>query len=89
MTTKAEHGIMTSIHERSFAMNICTPESVGISSADVLKFYQRLDERCLSTHDVIIVRGDDVFTETYYAPFHKDFLHRMYSVSKLRPRFHI
>lgn len=63
-------------------MNYCTPESIGISSADVLKFYQKLDERCLSTHDVIIARGNDIFTETYYAPFHKDFLHRMYSVSK-------
>ena len=63
-------------------MNYCTPEAVGISSADVLKFYQKLDERCLSTHDVIIARGNDIFTETYYAPFHKDFLHRMYSVSK-------
>ncbi len=63
-------------------MKTCTPESVGISSADVLKFYQKLDERCLSTHDVIMARGSDIFTETYYEPFHKDFLHRMYSVSK-------
>lgn len=63
-------------------MNICTPESVGISSADVLKFYQKLDEYCLSTHDVIMARGSDIFTEAYYKPFHKDFLHRMYSVSK-------
>ncbi|MBQ8309943.1 MAG: serine hydrolase [Clostridia bacterium] len=63
-------------------MNYCTPEAVGISSADVLKFYQKLEERCLSTHDVIMARGDSIFTETYYAPFHKDFKHRMYSVSK-------
>jgi len=29
-----------------------------------------------------MARGDDIFFECYYAPFHKDFKHRMYSVSK-------
>ena len=63
-------------------MEYCTPESVGISSRDVLKFYKRLEARGLSTHAIIMARGDRIFTEGYYAPFHKDFLHRMYSTSK-------
>ena len=63
-------------------MKYASPESVGISSADVLKFYKALDEYHLSTHSVMMARGDRIFTECYYAPFHKDFLHRMYSVSK-------
>ena len=63
-------------------MNYCTPEAAGISSADVLKFYQKLESWGLSTHDVIIARGNSIFTESYYAPFTKDFKHRMYSVSK-------
>lgn len=63
-------------------MNYCTPEAAGISSANVLKFYQKLEERGLSTHDVIMAKGNSIFTEAYYAPFHKDFKHRMYSVSK-------
>ena len=31
--------------KRSIPMNYCTPEAVGISSADVLKFNQKLEER--------------------------------------------
>ena len=63
-------------------MKYASPESVGISSADVLNFYKALDEYHLSTHSVIMARGNTIFSECYYAPFHKDFLHRMYSVSK-------
>lgn len=63
-------------------MNYCSPEKAGISSSDVLKFYKRLEAYNLSTHSVIMVRGDSIFSECYYAPFNKDFKHRMYSVSK-------
>ena len=59
-----------------------TPESVGISSEKVLDFYKFLDDHGFQTHDVIMARGDKIFTEGYWAPFHKDFQHRMYSVSK-------
>ena len=59
-----------------------TPEQLGISSRDVLAFYKELDARCLSTHSVILSRGDEFFSECYYTPFHKDFLHRIYSSSK-------
>ena len=63
-------------------MKYTSPESAGISSRDLLKFYKALDGYHLSTHSVIMARGDNIFTECYYAPFNKDFLHRMYSVSK-------
>lgn len=59
-----------------------TPEQMGISSKHVLNFYKELDARHLSTHSVILSRGNDFFSECYYAPFHKDFKHRMYSTSK-------
>ena len=59
-----------------------TPEQMGISSHHVLAFYKELDACNLSTHAVILSRGDSFFSECYYAPFHKDFLHRMYSTSK-------
>ena len=29
-----------------------------------------------------MMKGDKVFAEYYWAPFHKDFLHRMYSETK-------
>ena len=63
-------------------MKICSPEQAGIKSSDVKRFYEFLDECNLSTHSVIMARGDSIFSECYYSPFNSDFLHRMYSVSK-------
>ena len=60
----------------------CTPEQAGIQSKYVRRFYEFLDKCNLSTHSVIMARGERIFSECYYAPFTKDFLHRMYSVSK-------
>lgn len=59
-----------------------TPEKAGISSEKVLKFIKVLDEYNFSTHSFIMARGNRIFAEGYYAPFHKDYQHRMYSVSK-------
>ena len=63
-------------------MNYSTPEKTGISSRHVLAFYQELEKYGLSTHGVIMSRGEQVFTECYWTPFHETFLHRMYSVTK-------
>lgn len=63
-------------------MKFCTPEQAGISSAHVLRFIRSLDEWNLSTHSLLLSRGDNVFAECYYAPFDKDFKHRMYSTTK-------
>ncbi len=62
--------------------NTVTPESVGISSKNVHEFIKTLDDYGFCTHSIIMSRGTDIFNECYYAPFHKDFNHRMYSVSK-------
>jgi len=59
-----------------------SPESVGISSKVVLDFLKRYSAYNFSTHSIIMARGENIFAEMYYAPFHKDFKHRMYSVSK-------
>ena len=59
-----------------------SPESVGISSKAVLKFLGTLENHNLCTHSIMLVRGNNVFCEKYYAPFDADFKHRMYSVSK-------
>ena len=63
-------------------MNHVSPEKAGISSEQVLKFVQSLENRNLSTHNVILARGEDVFFEHYWPPFDKSFGHRMYSVRK-------
>lgn len=59
-----------------------TPESVGISSEKVLELIKNFEECRFHTHSILMARGNKIFAETYYKPFHKDFLHRMYSVSK-------
>lgn len=63
-------------------MNYKFPEECGISSVAIEKFVRALEENHLFTHDIIIAKGDDIIFENYWAPFHKDFLHRLYSVSK-------
>lgn len=59
-----------------------TPEQAGISSARVADFISVLERRGLATHSVLMMKGDKLFAEYYWAPFHKDFCHRMYSQTK-------
>ena len=61
---------------------IVSPEQAGVSSGNVLKFLKTLEKYHFCTHNIIMARGKNIFAEGYYAPFHKDFQHRMYSVSK-------
>ena len=63
-------------------MQYSSPEKAGVSSANVQKFIEFLEKNQLSTHNVILSRGDEIFFEKYWSPFHPGFLHRMYSVSK-------
>lgn len=62
--------------------NTITPEQAGISSGAVTKFIRKLEERGLYTHGVLMMRGDDIFAECYWAPYTKDSIHRMYSQTK-------
>ncbi len=59
-----------------------TPEEAGISSAKVAEFINRLIKRGMPMHSVLMMKGDKLFAEYYWAPFNKDFCHRMYSQTK-------
>ena len=59
-----------------------TPEKKGIHSKHIEEYIKLLESRRLSTHDIIIMRGDEILFEHYWEPFNENFLHRMYSVSK-------
>ena len=59
-----------------------TPEQAGISSAQVAKYISMLERLNLATHSLLMMKGDKIFAEYYWAPFHKDFCHRMYSQTK-------
>ncbi len=62
--------------------NAVSPESVGISSEAVLDFVEYLESCNLSMHSILMMRGNALFAEMYYAPFDQDKTHRMYSVTK-------
>ena len=59
-----------------------TPEKAGISEATIQRFLSELQRRGINMHSVLMLRGNDIFYEKYWAPFHKDMPHRMYSVTK-------
>ena len=63
-------------------MNYSTPEKCGIPTAAIKKYVEHLEANNLSTHSLIIARGNDIVFEKYWAPFHKEFKHRLYSVTK-------
>ena len=58
-----------------------TPESVGIDSRWIYKYIKGLDDN-VHMHSVLMCRGNDIFCESYWKHFDKDFNHRMYSVTK-------
>lgn len=59
-----------------------TPESAGISSRQVLKYLKMIQEHDMSSHSVLIARGDKLICEAYWEPFERDMNHRMYSQTK-------
>ena len=63
-------------------MEYTTPEKVGIKSSWIKEYIEVLENHGLCTHDIIIMRHGQIVFENYWAPFHKDYLHRMYSVTK-------
>ncbi|MBQ9976736.1 MAG: serine hydrolase [Clostridia bacterium] len=63
-------------------LNSITPEKAGISSRSVKRFVEALEKRNLPMHQLILMRGYDIFGEFYWKPFDRDFCHRMYSQTK-------
>ncbi len=58
------------------------PEEVGVRSADVRALIASLEKRKVHMHSLLLMRGDRVFLDCYWAPFHRERPHRMYSVTK-------
>ena len=63
-------------------LKFALPEEVGVRSDDVCGLLASLEKRKVHLHSLLLMRGDKVFLDAYWAPFHKDFAHRMYSVTK-------
>lgn len=74
-------GIHASVEERH-PLPESLPEEVGIPSAAISGFINRLQAQRLPMHSMMIIRHGRVAAEGYWKPFTKAFKHRMYSVSK-------
>lgn len=59
-----------------------TPEEAGIPSSEVKRYIDYLADNSLAIHALLMLKGDKIFTEAYWKPFHKDYLHRQYSQTK-------
>ncbi len=68
--------------ESDFMFEKVTPESVGVSSGNIEKYIRLFERYHLPIHSVIMMRRGKVFYENYWKPFDKDYLHRMYSITK-------
>ena len=59
-----------------------TPENAGVQSSEVKRFIDYLNDNSYSIHSLLLLRDGKIFTEAYWKPFNKDFLHRQYSQTK-------
>lgn len=57
-------------------------ENCGIPKEAIADFEKMLDKLRICIHGYMMLSGQNIIAEHYYAPYHKDSLHRMYSVSK-------
>ena len=55
---------------------VITPEAAGIPSAEIKGFIDYLNGNNLSIHSLLLMKGDKIYTEAYWKPFHKDYCHR-------------
>lgn len=58
------------------------PEQLGIPASAIASFLDLVEKKRIPMHGFILMRYGQIAAETYWPPFHRDRLHRMYSVSK-------
>lgn len=66
----------------AYELNSITPEQAGIPSSAVAAFLDRIKERGIVLHSLLLVKDGNLLTEAYWKPFDRDFRHRLYSSSK-------
>ncbi len=65
-----------------FSFQRALPEEVGIPSESIEKILLTLQEKKIPLHSLLVMKSDKLIYENYFAPYEKDTLHRMYSISK-------
>ncbi|MCM1046895.1 MAG: beta-lactamase family protein [Clostridiales bacterium] len=59
-----------------------SPEETGIPAKCIANVIDRLSQRKIVMHSLLLMRHDKLVFEGYYAPYTADTLHRMFSISK-------
>ena len=60
----------------------CSPMEVGIPNEYILNFSKNLENKHLPMHSIMIMRNNKLIYESFYSPYTKDSLHRMFSITK-------
>ena len=59
-----------------------SPEETGIPGECIIRFIDRLHQRQIPMHSLLLMHHDRLVFEGYYAPLTAHSLHRMFSISK-------
>ena len=59
-----------------------TPEEAGVRREGILRFLEEMKEKHLHMHDMMMLRHGKVFYEASFAPWSRDNLHMLFSLSK-------
>ncbi len=62
--------------------SMVSPEQKGLSSENIVTFYQQIYTKNLPLHSAILYVDGAVVSKTYYAPVKEGELHRMFSIAK-------
>lgn len=65
-----------------YRFEAASPESVGINSKRIIDFIKRLDKCGLDMHSILLLKDNKLVCEAHYAPYTRERLHRMFSVTK-------
>ena len=68
--------------QKMFEFDRALPQDAGIDPDKIKKVLERLDKRNIPMHSLLILKDGRLVFEKYYAPYEKDTLHRMFSISK-------
>jgi CubicO group peptidase (beta-lactamase class C family) len=65
-----------------FEFDRVAPQEKGVDPDSIRRVLEALDKRNIPMHSLLILKDDRLIFEKYYAPYKKDTLHRMFSISK-------
>lgn len=75
-------GLLSTVTSLAADLPRSSPEAQGVSSAAILSFVEAADTQTDKLNSVMIVRHGHVIAEGWWAPYHPQAVHSLYSLSK-------